>query len=214
MSSSTASPEAPGPGATGPLVLALSYPVLSHFAAILGWPQLQWLALVVICALPQYAALRAGRWRNWLLLLALAALLLLLTRAGGGIYALFVPPAVLPAMLAALFIGTLRNGRVPLVTRMAVAERGSLSPELLAYTRNVTRAWGWMLSAMAVAAVALALLAPLWVWSLFTNFLCYALLGLMFVGEYVWRRLKFRHEPHAGFAAFIRSLVRTNYRAI
>ncbi|MGQ0586886.1 MAG: hypothetical protein ACT4PK_06765 [Gammaproteobacteria bacterium] len=213
MSSSTANPEQPPPAVAGPMVLALSFPFLSHFAAILGWPLLQWAALVVICALPQYGGLRAGRWRNWLLLLALAAALLLLTRSGGGIYALFVPPVALPAMVAAFFIGSLRAGRVPLVTRFAAVERGTLSPELLAYTRNVTLAWAWLASALAVAAAALALFAPLWAWSVFTNFVCYALLGLMFAGEYAWRRLRFRHEPHAGFIAFIRSLARTGYRA-
>lgn len=214
MSSSTAKPELLRPGAAGLMALALSYPVLSHFAAVLDLPLLQWAALVVLCALPQYNALRTGLLRNWLLLLALAGLLFLLTRVGGGIYALLAPPVVLPAMVAALFIGTLRPGRVPLVTRMAAAERGTLSPELLAYTRNVTLAWAWLLSAMTVAALLLALLAPLWLWSLFTNFLVYALMGLMFVGEYAWRRLRFRDVPHAGFAAFVRSLVRTNYRAI
>lgn len=213
MSSSTAPPEPPGPATSGAMVLALSYPVLSHFAAVLDRPLLQWAALVVICALPQYDALRSGRLRNWLLLAALAGVLFLLTRLGGGLYALLAPPVVLPATAAALFIGTLRRGRVPLVTRMAAAERGALSRELMAYTRNVTLAWAWLLSTTAVAALLLALFAPLWLWSLFTNLVCYALMGLTFVGEYFWRRLRFRHLPHAGFATFVRSLLRTNYRA-
>jgi uncharacterized membrane protein len=214
MSSSTPKPEVPASGPAGAVVLALSYPLLSHFAAIGGWPYLQWAALVVICALPLYGALRAGQLRGWLILVALAGLAFLLTQAGGGVYALFAPSVVLPAMVAWLFIGTLRAGQVPLVTRMATAERGTLSPELLVYTRNVTLAWAWLASALAVGALLLAALAPLWVWSVFTNFVCYALMGLMFVGEYVWRRVRFRHEPHAGFPAFVRSLLRTDYRAI
>jgi uncharacterized membrane protein len=214
MSNSAARAELPGSSTAGVTVLALSYPVLSHFAAVLGLPLLQWVALVVICALPQYSALRRGRLHNWLLFAALAGALFLLTQVGGGVYALLAPPIALPAMAAALFIGTLRPGRVPLVTRMAAAERGALTPELLAYTRNVTLAWAWLLSAITVAALLLALFAPLWLWSLFTNFVCYALMGLMFVGEYLWRRLRFRNVPHAGFAAFVRSLVRTSYRTI
>lgn len=214
MSNSTAKTDPPSSSTASVTVLAVSYPVLSHFAAVLGLPLLQWVALVVVCTLPQYSALRNGRLRNWLLFFALTGALFLLTHVGGGIYALLAPPVVLPAMVAALFIGTLRPGRVPLVTRMAAAERGTLTPELLAYTRNVTLAWAWLLSAITVAALLLALFAPLWLWSLFTNFLCYALMGLMFVGEYLWRRLRFRHTPHAGFTAFVRSLVRTNYRTI
>jgi len=215
MSGNAARPEVPGSGnAAGLMVLVLSYPLLSHFSAVLGLPLLQWLALVVLCAVPQYAALCAGRARNWLLLLLLAGLLFLLTQAGGGIYALWIPPVVLPAMAAALFIGTLRAGEVPLVTRMARLERGVLPPELVGYTRNVTLAWAWLLSAMTAAAVLLALFAPLWLWSLFTNFVCYGLLGLMFAGEYAWRRWKFRHLPHPGFAAFVRFLLRTNPRSV
>ena len=53
-----------------------------------------------------------------------------------------------------------------------------------------------------------------WAWSLFTNFVCYALMGLMFAGEYAWRRWKFRHLPHPGFAAFVRFLVQTNPRSL
>ncbi len=204
----------PGPGKAGLMVLVLSYPLLSHFSAVLDLPSLQWLALVVLCAVPQYAALRAGRARNWLLLVLLAGLLFLLTQAGGGIYALWIPPVVLPAMAAALFISTLRPGEVPLVTRMARAERGTLPLELVGYTRNVTLAWAGLLCAMTAAALLLALFAPLWLWSLFTNFVCYALMGLMLVGEYAWRRLKFRHLPHSGLAAFVRMLVQTNPRSI
>ena len=206
--------EVPGSGKTGLMVLVLSYPVLSHFSAVLALPLLQWLALVVLCAVPMHAALRAGRPRHWLLLALLAGLLFLLTQAGGGIYALWIPPIVLPAMAAALFIGSLRSGQTPLVTRMATLQRGTLPPELVGYTRNVTLAWAWLLSAMTAAAVLLALLAPVWLWSLFTNFVCYALLGLMFVGEYALRRVKFRHLPHPGFGAFVRFLIQTNPRSV
>ena len=44
--------EVPGSGKTGLMVLVLSYPLLSHFSAVLGLPLLQWLALVVLCAVP------------------------------------------------------------------------------------------------------------------------------------------------------------------
>ena len=194
--------------------LILSYPVLSHLSVALHQTLLEWLALVVLCAVPQYAALRAGRARNWLLLAALAGLLYLLTQAGGGIYVLLLPPVVLPAMAASFFIGTLRAGQVPLVTRMAAAERGVLPPELLSYTRNVTLFWAWLLSSQALAAILLGLFAPRYWWSLYTNFISYAVLGAGFVLEYGYRRLRFRHLPHSSFIGFMRSLLRTNYRAV
>jgi uncharacterized membrane protein len=196
------------------LVLVAGYSLLSHFSAIRAEPHLQWLALVVLCVIPQYSALLAGRWRNWLLLGVLAAALYALTFAGGGLYAMMLPPVLLPASVAAFFFATLRPGQVPLVTRMATLERGPLPRELLDYTRAVTVAWVVLCSALALAAALLAVLAPTPVWSLFANFIAYLLLGAMFAGEYAWRRIRFRHLPHGSFADFVRFLVRTNYRAI
>lgn len=194
--------------------LVVSFPVLSHLSVVLGSAWLEWLALLVLCAIPQCAALLAGRWRHWALLLALAGGLAVLIHFGGGIVALKLPPILLPASIAAVFLGTLRAGQVPLVTRMAAAERGTLPPELLVYTRRVTQAWAVLCVGLSLAALAFALFAPLPLWSLFTNIISYVLIGLMFVGEYAWRRLRFRHLPHAGLLAFIRSLFRTDYRAV
>ena len=56
-------------------VLLLAYPVLVHLAVLWSAPRLEWLALVVMCAIPLYQGLRALRPGHWLSLLALAGLL-------------------------------------------------------------------------------------------------------------------------------------------
>ena len=196
-------------------VLVLAYPVLVHLAVMLQQPLLQWLALCCLVAIPLYQGLRAGRVQSWLLFIALAAALLLLTRAGGGRYALYIPPVILPAIGAWFFGRSLRSGEVPLITRIARASRGDTLPEeLVPYTRGVTWLWTLTLASMALLSVALAAFAPLELWSLFTNFLNYLILAAIFPLEYLWRRLRFRHLEHPGFIGYIRMVATTNYRKL
>lgn len=195
-------------------VLLLAYPVLVHLAVLWSAPRLEWLALVVMCAIPLYQGLRALRPGHWLALLAVAGLLWVLTRLGGGMYALFVPPVVTPAVVLAVFAGSLRAGRVPLATRLAQVGRDALEPEVLVYTRRVTALWALILAAIAVGNAALAVFAPLPVWSLFSNFVNYLLVGLVFVLEYVYRRLRFRAHVHSGFVAHLRRVARADYTAV
>lgn len=194
-------------------VLILAYPLLVHLAVILHLPILQWLALCCLSATPLYPRLLSGHGWSWLTFFMLVVFLLLLTLAGGGRYALFIPPVLLPAVGAWLFGRSLRKGEVPLITRIALASRnGELPSELLPYTRGITWLWALTLSGMALLSIMLAAFAPLEWWSLFTNFLNYLILAAIFPLEYLWRRLRFRHLEHPGFFDYIRMVATTNYR--
>ena len=85
---------------------------------------------------------------------------------------------------------------------------------MLVYTRRVTALWVLVLAAIAVGNAALALFAPLPVWSLFSNFVNYLLVGLVFVLEYLYRRLRFPAHVHSGFLAHLRLVARADYKAI
>jgi uncharacterized membrane protein len=85
---------------------------------------------------------------------------------------------------------------------------------VLVYTRRVTALWVLILAAIAVGNAALALFAPLPVWSLFSNFVNYLLVGLVFVLEYLYRRLRFPAHAHGGFLAHLRLVARTDYKAV
>lgn len=195
-------------------VLLLAYPLLVHLAVARQAPSLEWLALVLLCALPQVRSLRAGRLGNWLLLMVLAALLYALVRAGGGMVVLYIQPVLIPATLAAVFAGSLRRGQVPLVTRLAQMIGGPLEPEVRVYTRRVTWLWVWVLGLLAATDLGLALFAAPPVWSLFSNFLSYLLVGLVFVVEYGYRRLRFPTHDHPAFVEYMRRVVHTDYRAV
>ena len=196
------------------LPVLLAYPLLVHFAVVWKEPKLEWLALVVLCAIPQIHGLRALRPSNWLLLLVLAALLYALARSGGGVYVLLLPPVVVPAMMLVLFANSLRADQVPLVTRVAHAVQGDvLQPGVRFYTRRVTELWVLVLATLTIEEIGLALFAPLTVWSLFSNFLNYFFVGLVFVLEYLYRRRRFPEQHHPGLLAHLRVVARFDYRA-
>lgn len=195
--------------------LVLAYPILVHLAILLHRTELQWLALCCLAAIPLYPGLRAARPRSALILLLAVTALWVLTRTGGGRYALLLPPVLLPLVGAWFFGRTLAVGKTPLVTRIAAVSRGgAMPPELVAYTRQVTLLWTAVLSGLALLNAGLALLAPPEVWSLFTNFINYLIPAAVFPLEYAVRRWRFRHLDHPGFIAFIRMIATTDYRRL
>ncbi len=145
---------------------------------------------------------------------ALAALFGLLTLALGlGVTGLspaamlYVPPLALYLALCAVFAATLRRRDEPMVSRFArIARGGELPPDLARYTRTLTGLWALFFAAMAATSCALALAGSIEAWSLFTNLIAYVLLAVFFVGEYLFRRARFRHHQHAGFVEFLRRL--------
>jgi uncharacterized membrane protein len=195
------------------LWLALGYPLLAHLSVVLADRRLQWLALVWLIGLALGPALLERRAWAWVTWFALGTLLYWLVVAGHGLYALYVPPAAIPAALLLAFAGSLRAGHEPLITRFARAMHdGELPADLVAYTRRVTVLWCLVCATLFCSAVLLALFASPETWSLMTNFVHYLVLGAVFVLEYAWRRIRFRHHPHLGFIQFLRRLARVRIR--
>jgi uncharacterized membrane protein len=196
-------------------LLIVAYPVLAHLATLRHDPWLQWAALSVLVAIPLYERLRGGRLVAWLIWAGVCAGLWVLVFAGGGQYALFLPPVLLPMALGLLFGESLLPGRTPLITRVARAARGgSLPSELALYTRRVTMLWTAVLFGTGVTAGLLAWLAPLPAWSLFTNLWSYVILAAVFPLEYAWRRWRYRQFEHPGFWDHLKLVARTNYRRV
>jgi uncharacterized membrane protein len=177
------------------IALALAYPFAVHYAVLSGEPAL---ALALLAALLGYAAavpLRAAPRARWLLPFAGAALVLVAPE--GGVRLLDLPPILIPLALAWVFGRTLFGGRTPLVSRFAELEQGgSLPPELARYTRRLTWVWTLFLLALAGASAGLSASGDREAWSWFTNFASYLLVGALFFGEYVYRRVRFRRYRH------------------
>lgn len=171
------------------LCLSISYPAVVHF----GMPPT---ALALLAALAAYVAvsLFAGPALRWLG--PPAAGIAVYWAAPPAEWLLFIPPILINLALAWLFGRTLVRGRTPLIARFAMMEQGTLSAELVAYTRTLTWLWTLLFVAAAAVSLALALSGHRDAWSVFTNFLNYVLVAALFLGEFAYRRLRFRNYRH------------------
>jgi len=190
----------------------LAYPLLVHLSVLTGSPLLSGLALVALYCGFAYPALARRRPWAWAGLLLAAAASAALVRQGAELYALYLPPIVLPAAMALWWAPTLRAGRTPFVTRVAGMIRGPLSPEHAAYTRGVTVLWVAVFVLLALAGALAALFGSAKLWSAVTNLFSPLLIALVFVVEYAFRRWHLRHEPHPGFVTFLRQIARAGIR--
>jgi uncharacterized membrane protein len=114
-----------------------------------------------------------------------------------------------------LFGYTLLPGQRPLISRFAEILHGHVLDTLtLRYTRGVTLLWSSLFALMTLESLLLGLLAEPAIWSLFTHFINYLVLLLVFFLEY---RLRLRHLPHLehpGFFGFLCSLRRVDWRRL
>ena len=192
------------------IVVCCAYPLFNHTAAVLGEPRCAAVGIALVAWV-----LALGWLRPAVAALAAAATLALSLWVAGrspGLL-LYTPPIVINLALCTLFARTLRRGSEPLVSRFARIERGGrLAPDLARYTRNLTGAWAIFFVAMAIVSAMLAVTGPLATWSLFSNLLNYLLVVLFFILEYTWRRLRYRHHPHASPWQMVLRL--RNYKAL
>ncbi len=124
----------------------------------------------------------------------------------------FVLPVVVYCALFAVFAGTLRPGRTPMISRFARMEQGELNEELSAYTRRLTAVWSAFFLGMAALAAGLAAWAPLQVWYVHTFFVSYALIAALFLGEYLYRRWRYPNYRHAPPWELLRNVIKQGLR--
>lgn len=209
------------------LVLALSYPLLAHFAVARGDARLMAVAIVALSSALLLPALVRGRVRAWLAALAIAALVFAAARADATAFLLYVPPVALNLLAASAFARTLVPGRVPLIEQFsrAMHEGRPLEPGIPAYARGLTVAWALLLAGLALADLVLALIAvpggvldrfgvaspvtvPQTAWSWFANFLSWGLIAALFVAEWFYRKRRFPVQPYGDFREYARRLAR------
>jgi len=183
-------------------VLLLAYPLLTHAAVTTGLAYLAWAAWLCIAALVVLSF--PGQWG-----LAGFALLAAAPLVAEPDALLRLPPVIINLALAVWFGRTLAPGEEPMISWFARLVRGTeLAPDLARYTRRSTLMWTAFFVSMAAAAAALAVWATPQTWSLFANGIDYLLVGVLFVGEYVFRRVRYRHHEHRPLADVVRTVVR------
>jgi uncharacterized membrane protein len=183
-------------------VLLLAYPLLTHAAVTTGLAYLAWAAWLCIAALVVLSF--PGQWG-----LAGFALLAAAPLVAEPDALLKLPPVIINLALAVWFGRTLAPGEEPMISWFARLVRGTeLAPDLARYTRRSTLMWTAFFVSMAAAAAALAVWAAPQTWSLFANGIDYLLVGVLFIGEYVFRRVRYRHHEHRPLADVVRTVAR------
>jgi len=173
----------------------LAYPFAVHWLLAAGRPRIA-LALAAVALGGLCWSLADARWR-WLALSVIVLSSLAASALNADELVLFLPPIAINVGLALFFASTLSRGREPLISWFARVERGGLAPDLKVYTRRLTWIWVGFFLTMAAVSVVLAVTGPRIAWAWFTavgNYLC---VGMLFLGEHVYRRVRFSHYEHA-----------------
>ncbi len=177
------------------LFATISYPVSLHLLIINGqttaavWVLLAASGIYFLLAMRGRRSLPARLAGAGVLLAAIISLLL------DHAAALFLPPILMSGALLQVFGHSLLPGQEPLIGRFARQLEGVKDARSLYYARGLTWFWTLVSAAILIQSVLLALLAPLEIWSLFTNFLNYVIIAVLFLLEYMYRLLFFRRLP-------------------
>ena len=179
---------------------------IAQLLFVLGYPAFVYLAYTRMEA-RALGLLLLGRWGGALLLRARSSprelwsvvrphlglvLLIVVAVALENRTLLLLLPALVSLYICWTFGSTLREGP-PMIERFARIVEDDLPDFTLPYCRRVTAIWTAFLGLNALCVGVLAFVAPLGWWALYTGVVFYALLGLLFATEYVFRKLWFRY---------------------
>ncbi len=121
--------------------------------------------------------------------------------------AYYLPHVLFNLALMVLFGHTLLPGREPLITLFARRVHGTVPPEIVNYTVQVTWLWTVFFAATVVMSLLLYHFAPLAVWSVFANVLSLPLVILVFVGEYLFRIYHIPNFPHVSIFKGVQAMI-------
>lgn len=180
-------------------VLALTYPLVVYLVLDRYGPQaLAILVLVTFLSLLVLGARRAGADRRGRLLVPLVAVgLAAASLALREVGLVLLVPVALNAMLGATFAATLFSGP-PMIERFARLQHPDLTEPEVAWCRLWTVIWSAFFALNVVLVSWLAFAAPLSWWVAYTGGIAYILMGVLFLVEYLARRLRFQRPGGDG----------------
>jgi uncharacterized membrane protein len=182
-------------------LLGIGYPILIFLS--LSWFEPRETALAVLglatlrFAIARPAVAASAVREVWILALGVAAVVGTTAILNDPI-GLLMTPVLINAVFLLTFGSSLRRGRT-MVERFARLQVGTLSEEEVRYCRTVTWIWCAFFVFNGAVCLLLALSRNLKAWTLYTGFISYGLMGLLFGVEYVHRHARFRRYV-GGFA--------------
>lgn len=160
-----------------------------------------WPAAWVLVALLSTALIRVLILKNRAESIFLAATLVLVVAVLVGYgpeKAIGLTLAIVQAMVASLFLRSLRGSTPDLITQIACAIRPERNARELRYTRNVCKAWGVLMLSMAVVSLGFTFFAPPGIWWAWKMFGCWAVPVGFFIAEWLLRQWILRKEHKSG----------------
>ena len=119
-------------------------------------------------------------------------------------YILLIPPTLIPAWLAFVFIESLFSRRGAIVTRIAAMfENNSLDDLHVKYTRTVTLIWGIVLLCIALESLILQGVASYVVWSWWAHIGNPIIIASLFVIELLARWIVLNKKPNFAQLAYL-----------
>lgn len=179
-------------------ILVILYPVAVWVGlSYLGTRAVSFIVLALVVPTLALRLRKADRATFWTVVRVPIAILVLVVLGAATDDPRFVlaMPVLVNLVLLFTFGETLRSGQMPIIERFARMQEKDLSEAKQAHCRRWTGIWCVFFVANAGTALALGLVAPLSWWATYTGGIAYGLMGLMFAGEYVLRKAKFRDDP-------------------
>lgn len=104
-------------------------------------------------------------------------------------------PVLINGVLLVEFGASLRAGSTPMIERFARMQEPDLDAPKQRHCRRWTVIWCVFFALNGLLAGVLALAAPLFLWTLYTGAIAYAVMGALFAAEWIERRLRFGALP-------------------
>lgn len=177
----------------GLTLLTLAYPVLVYFG--LGQSiEPRWLALLLVAMALMRAAF--GRERVWMLAAAGSLVLAAFSFWGNQAMPLKLYPVLVSVTLLCVFSASLVYPP-SVIERLARLHEPDLPVSGVAYTRRVTQVW----CGFFVFNGSVSLMTALWAsdagWAIYNGMISYLLMGVLFVGEWLFRKRVKSRGSHA-----------------
>lgn len=177
------------------VILVLAYPV-AVYVGLSRWNTRAVGVMLLVILIPSYVLRAVGETRRADLRAILPVPVAVIIVIVLGIIlddhrAMLALPVLINVALLVTFGGSLMRG-VPMVERFARLARPDLPESQLPYCRQVTAAWCGFFVLNGATCAALAMWAPVGVWTLYTGAIAYVIIGLLFVLEYLVRKYRFR----------------------
>jgi len=149
---------------------------------LVGW--------VIVRTIPVLLSAKRAQQLAALQLPAIALVFALLGWVSNNGTWLLILPSATQATFGFAFLRSLSS--TPLIEHFARMVKPELNAAQQAHCRSWTRVWGIYLLLLAAAGLALAYWATLTVWTFYVGILNYVLIGVLFIVEYIARKISFR----------------------